>query len=812
MKGIVCGILSGDSLIVRFVDNPQAPIQIVCLEYLIAPKFGRSDGAVKDEPFGFDAWTFLRDNCIGKRVLVQSCRPTQQERIHPAFGHLSVIYTKVTLAETNQDVGLMVCREGWVKLREMKNFKSSTSQYMAELTKAQEEAKEQKKGIWCGKEGFVRKLPVKVNIENILNQKEFECNVEGIKNSTTLSLFVLPTHENIILSLAGVKPVTFDNEKMRELARVDARNKFLNKKVHIRITQFNEQFKNFNDVPSFIGSILDKPLQAAVADTVGKGYAFFNKKNQDYCPNTDDILMKQYFAQQKKNGFWETHDATAPEIAPSIAGIITSIKGSNGLNIIVEGQNKTIYLNNIKVPRYSTIIGSEAGGFEAREFLRKRYIKKFVSIDIEGQTEDRIYGTVSMKGVSINEELVENGLAEYSEPVFGIKSSRQQKIIEAERKAKAAKIGIWSEKFQPFLVTDYTSSKNLQEQLAQIQGKSVKCIIEYILSSTRYTVLIPELHWLIRVSLDGLIPLASNDKFGKIAKNFCQENILQSEVEIVAKSIDDKLCLFWVDMKQLDGQNIAIKILELGYSEIHPKFLATQETDIQYLKDAQDSAKARSQGIWCDHTRHLQELGRGTSYPVTVTAVWNPTTLVVQHNGDAFKTVTQILNTVETERIKEIPLKNDCLVYHVKGRFFRVRVENVDANKQVANVRLIDYHQPTEAKFEDLHVLPEALRSIPPQGRPITLAGLKAIEKTREEIKADCDYIWEIVKDAVLYLQVVKNDDAEPSVVLLDRETIDGAGCLGSVLVQKKIASYVEGEYPAEFSQIFAQLKAISVA
>jgi endonuclease YncB( thermonuclease family) len=495
-----------------------------------------------------------------------------------------------------------------------------------------------------------------------------------------------------------------------------------------------------------------------------------------------------------------------------MAGIITSIKGSNGLNIIVEGQNKTIYLNSIKVPRYSTIIGSEAGGFEAREFLRKKYIKKFVSIDVEGQTEDRVYATVSMKGVSINEDLVQNGLAQYCEPVFGVKSCRAQQIMDAEKKAKETKVGIWSEKFQPFVITDFTSSKKLQEQLEQIQGKSVKCIIEYILSSTRYTVLIPDLHWLIRVSLDGLIPLATNDKFGKIAKSFCQENILQSEVEIVPKSIDDQLCLFWVDMKQLDGQNVAVKILELGFSEIHPKFLATEEPAIQILKDAQDSAKSRNQGIWSDHTRHLQELGRGTSYPVSVTAVWTPTTLVVQHNGDAFKTVNQILKTVETERISEIPLKNDCLVYHIKGRVFRVRVESVDPNKQVANVKLIDYYQPTEAKFEDLFLLPEALRAIPPQGLPITLAGLRPIEKSREQVKADCDYIWEVVKDAVLYLQVVKDDSSEPSVVLLDRETIDGAGCLGSVLVQKKIASYVEGDYPPEFAQIFAQFKAISAS
>ena len=813
MKGIVCGILSGNSLVVRFVDNPQAPIQIVCLELLTAPKFGRSDGSIKDEPFGFDSWTFLRDNCIGKRVFVQQSRAFDKERIHPAFGPLKVIFTRVTLQDTNQDVGVLACRAGWVKIREFKNSRVSTSQYMAELQKAQEEAKEQKRGMWSGEEGFVRKLPVKVNIENILTQKEFEANVDGIKNSTTFSLFLLPTHENIILSLAGVKSVSFDDEKTREAAKTDARNKFLNKKIHIRITQFNEQFKHFHDnTPSFIGSIVDPLLQIAVADTVAKGFAVYNKKSQDYCPNADQILMKQFIAQQNKVGFWQTHDPEVVESEKSMAGIITSIKGSNGLNIIVDGENKVFYLNSVSVPRYSTIINIEAGGFEAREFLRKKYIKKFVSIEVEGQIEDRVYATVSMKGLSINEDIVQNGLATYSEPVCGVKSCRQQQILDAEKKAKEAKVGIWSEKFEPYVITDFTSSKQLQEQLAQIQGKKVRCIIEYILSSTRYTVLIPELHWLIRVSLDGLIPLAPNDKFGKMAKNFCQENILQSEVEIVAKSIDNQLCVFWVDMKQLDGQNIAVKILELGFSEIHPKFLENDEAEIQFLKDAQDSAKSRSQGIWNDRTRHPQELGRGTSYPVSVVSVWTPTTFVVQHNGTAFKTITNILNLTETERISEIPLKNDCLVYHVKGRRFRARVENVDPNRQKVNVNLIDYYQPTEAKIDDLFILPEALHAIPPQALLVKLAGLNTIEKPREQFKSDCDYIWEIVKDAVLYMQVVKEDISEPSVVLLDREKIDGAGSLGSVLVKKNIASYVEGEYPPEFKQIFDQFKVLSAS
>jgi endonuclease YncB( thermonuclease family) len=813
MKGIVSGILSGDSLIIRFVGYPT---QVVCLEYLVAPKFGRPDGKYQDEPFGYDSWAHLRDMCIGKRVLVTSAHQTLQTRTHPAFGKepLPVIFTRITLFDSQQDVGLEMCKAGWVKLREPKpntHFSNDQLQYMNELKAAQAEAESKKLGMWSGEKGFVRPFPITANVDDILARREFTCNIDQIKSTNSFSVFVLPTHENIIITLPGIRPLKNPDEKIRNVIRDQSRNKFLNKKVRVRIFQVND-FPNSSDVPSFIGCLLDERLDKAVADTIEKGFAILNRKNIDLAPNPDLYIKKQIIAQKNQAGYWAGTQFQMPAIPTTqMKGMITSVKGSNSFYLIVDGQRKIVTLNNVKVARFNTNIGCEPFGYEAREFLRTTYNKKIVTVDIEGVYEDRMYATISYKGVSINEVLCEKGFAEYDEPVCGIPSSRVEQIKKAQESAKAKKIGIWADvKPEPVKIIDYTYQKDIKEQCQYIQEqKKVKCIIEHIFSSSRFTVLIPEKMWLIRVSLNGLASLPIQDKFGHEAKLYCLDNFLQSEVEIEAVASDDHTSYIWVVMNLCDEvkTNVAVKILENGFSEIQTKHLSQEEIS-QDLKEAQALAKTRLMGIWGDRTRHSFDLVPGISYPVIVIAVWTPTHLVIQHKGPEMTRIEELLKDV-SERITDTPLKNDCLAYRVKDHVFRVRIENVIQEEAKANVKLIDFDRDVAASFTDLYVLPQELYKIPPQGRPVKQAALKYNEKTEEDKKTDVDKIWNVVKDAALYMQLVSNDENGSSVVLLDRPSVEGAGCLGSVLLQEGMATFVDCEHPAELHTIFETLKTI---
>ncbi|EAX93709.1 Tudor domain containing protein [Trichomonas vaginalis G3] len=819
LKGIVAGILSGDSLIVRFVDNVQT--QVICLEHLVAPKFGRSDGTFPDEPHGYASWEYLRDLCIGKRVIVHSNNPSNQTRTHPAFGPLTVTFTKIELYETQEDIGILACQNGWAKLRETKSVYPKHASYIAELTKAQEAAQAAKRGIWSETPGFVRQLPQKPNVEQILTTREFDCNIDGIKAATILSVFLLPNHENIYLNLAGCKVCYFkEDDPIREESKKDSINKFLNRKLRIRITSYLESnFQSYqnqaNEIPSFVGCIITPKMDLAVADSIKKGYATFYKKTADQCLDPNLYIHRQLLAQKEKAGFWAKNEPQSRinTNLQQMNGIVTSVRGSSGLYVLVEGQRKVIYFNDIHVPRFSTTVGCESNGFEAREFLRQNYRQKYFTIEIEAQFEDHLYGTISMKGKSINEDLVEKGLATVDkDPVCGVPSSKHAALVAAEERAKAAHVGVHASVTpDPFKFTDLTYTKNLNDKLNEYKGHRFHCIIEHILSTTRYTVLLTEEKVLIRVALNGLLPIAPNDHFGHDAKAFCMDNFLNTEAEIEILSLDEHTGTFYVNMYDSEKKNIAAKILMRGYSEIRPKILKSNEEKIpQELIDAQDKGKSFNEGLWQDKTRHLQDLQMGTVYPVSVVCVSTPTNIVIQHNGEALKTIAKELADMKLDesRFTEIPLKNDCLVYHVKNQSFRVRIEQINQNEKTATVRLIDYCTSTEAKFDDLYKLPPNLYTIPPQGRQVVLAGLQEVPKSPEKTKEDTRFIYELIQNACLYMHLVSDKDNDPSVILLDREKMEEAGSLSQVIIQKRMATYQEvPNLPPQFNNIFEILK-----
>ena len=798
MRGFVAGILSGDSLIVRFVGHQT---QVVCLEYLIAPKFGSST-QVQDEPFGYDAWAFIRDKSIGKRVLVQEARPTKTTRFHPAFGSLPVIFTRITLADTQEDLGLLACSEGWVKIRDMKDFKISNS-YMTELQKAQSEAEAAKRGIWSGKPGFVRRLPVRVDPDKLMRIREFDVNVEGIRTATSFSVNVLPTHENITLSITGCRPAnskSHESDKLYEESKESTRNKFLNRKIRVHLTQYVD-----GEYPYFSGYFVDQKMDLALADSIKKGFVLFNKKTQEQCPNTDLYLRSQYEAQLNKVGYWAKQDFQVQSQTGQFQGTITSIKGSDSFYISLEGNQKRIVkLNNVAVPRFSTVIGCEPYGFEVREFLRQNFHKKFVTVFVEGNTEDHLFGTIICNNISIQEALVEKGYAKIAEPVCKIQSAKIEQITRLQQQAKDQQIGIWAPtQPAPFVYEDYTVPNNPPPK--HLQGQKYNCIIEHIITSTRYKILIPEIKAFVNVSLNGLVNISQQDKFGQESKMYCYDSLLQTEAEVEFVTIDDyKTIIGWVVMRQ-NGQNIAIQILERGLSEISPKALKTTEIE-QSLKDAQNKAKSQLLGIWSDRTRHPIDLQPYQSYAVTVTSIFSPTQLVVQFNlGQMVQVETELMQP--TEKLTENPLKNECCVYRFNNKPIRARVETVNNQTGNISVTLIDYAQTREVKLDDLYKLPPSLYGLPPQGRVVTLAGLQLIEESKEQLKENTDKVWNAINKNQLYMWLISDDGPEPTVLLLDKPTIEGSGSLNYFLVQNKMATYQEGNYPERFQFLFDQLK-----
>ena len=277
--GKVYGILSGDSLIIHFSSESQLGDKIVSLEHLVAPKFGSINGQIQDEAFGYDSWDYLRTLAIGKEVFIPaSYKLSQNYRTHPSFGTLYIIFGRLFFADTNQDIGLLMTKAGWTKLRPY----SFLNEYDKQLLDVQKQAQEKRIGIW-GNNGFIRNLPVHYNSNDLLFQGEFDANVESIINGTSFCLFLLPKHELIKFYVAGCSAPSIKAEKNSKYSKESKKiiiAHFLHRKVHIRL------FSSCGN-SSFIGSFIDNHNDIII-QLISLGFAKYFRYNSEHVPCSDE--------------------------------------------------------------------------------------------------------------------------------------------------------------------------------------------------------------------------------------------------------------------------------------------------------------------------------------------------------------------------------------------------------------------------------------------------------------------------------------------------------------------------------------------
>lgn len=829
-RGIVDGILSGDSLIIRFLPPCKVPIQIISLEHLVAPKFGLPDGEIKDEPFGYDSWNFLRKLCIGKRVLVSpSFKDTKYTRFHPSFGHLPISFTSVCLydeEQKNPDVGILATRAGWVKLRSH-STNSNSSTYLSTLRAEEEAAKNAKVGIWSPEQGFVRQLPVPFTDEDIFSQREFKAIVKGVINATTLSLFLLPRHLQVQIQLAGCKPPrqTNDSNNLANEAKQTSIRTFLHREITIRICQKSEMNPNQKGEPSYVGCLIGAP-DTRIVKLISDGLAIYYPKTADFAPNADLYIQAEMQAKNSKRNIWANAPATQPKELKEFTGTCTSIRSSSSL-FLTNGEEKHIYfLSSVKVP-YFFYNGGGGGadvlGFEAREFLRNNYHGKQIRAVPNGYASNRDYATLYCGSVCINEEICRVGLSKHSEPFVGSPSERDSQIKTAEEEAKNKKIGLFADTLPaPITITDisqFSMKSKAQEYFSELQGKTLNVIIEHVAAGSKFHVYIPDRGLYIRTGINGLLPSSMKDKFGNEAKLFCQQNFMQCSAEINIQEIDISgsfLSEIIVLTKDNQRINIGKELIKKGLAEIHPKISAADPELVQLQKEA----IANGLGIWGDKTRHLRELHYGTVEKVKVISVWNPITYAIQFFGNQIETIEQTLvqplNPLSSEDIRQLHL-NDCIAVKTKvetvtssdlngvENIFRARIESFDeTNTKITSVKLIDLALDSK-DFTEVFKLPDELISIEPQSRTIRLGCLSLARTDKNE--QDVDIVKNVVTDAVLYMHLMY-DDEMPNVLLTDKPNVD-SGSLNAYLLSLGVGNYINHDVHEGMQEIANQLSTI---
>lgn len=803
-RGFVAGILSGDSLIVRFVSSQIAAVQIVCLEHLIAPKYGSTDGTIHDEPHAFESWNFLRNLCIGQRVLVAP--PTNKpdlSRSHPAFGRMPVFFSRVSLcSRSNDDVGLICVEAGWVHIRSPR----IRDKYVNSLFAGEDAAKRQKIGIWRPN-GFIRSLPVKYDPLDLVDQGEFDAIVESVINGTTVALFLLPRHEHIIFQIAACRSPSAKRDNGAEFGP-EARDYTIRSLLH---RQTRVRLCNVNDVGLFLGPILDR-TDRCIRGLIAEGLARFNPATADLAPSAIEYERCEAEAKATRRHIWADEEVFNTSIQ-TFDGEVRRILGTTALEVDVLGETRIVQFNCIKIPPFIPGGGSEPLSFEARERLRNLLIGKVVTCIVDGAIEGRFFCTVyAPGGVCVNELMCREGYGKICDPIIGRESEKIDAMRKGENDAKNAKIGVHSPKMPAILqLTDY--SLNIVKEVAlqhinEFRMKELHGIVEDVLGGNRFAILVPEQHLMLRCAVNGLLPLSPSDRLGREAMSFCAHNYLNRNINFVVVDVD-RSGGFIANMAIITPGNeiedIAAALLTEGLAELHHR-TASSMPNFDELYEIQERAKREGVGKWADKTRFEVNLEYNKFYAVRVLNVWSATELVVQFLTSTMQEIDNTLASVN-QPIKHQLMKNDLVVAQYDNNRYRARIEKAE-DPQTIFVCLVDVDMHVEVTMNNLFELPPKLDEIEPQALTVQLAYLDLVSRRQEDIQR----VIELTANNLLFLHLMYYTE-KPAVLLLDRQSINGNSLNAMVLYNAEVRlTDIDIDVGDEYNQLIANLKKIDAA
>uniref|UniRef100_A0A8C5QMV6 Staphylococcal nuclease domain-containing protein n=1 Tax=Leptobrachium leishanense TaxID=445787 RepID=A0A8C5QMV6_9ANUR len=351
----------------------------------------------------------------------------------------------------------------------------------------------------------------------------------------------------------------------------------------------------------------------------------------------------------------------------------------SGCAIIVRGQprggpppERQINLSNIRagnLARRAAIsqqdskdTPDEPWAFPAREFLRKKLIGKEICFTVEYKTpQGREYGMVYLgkdtSGENIAESLVAEGLASRREGVRAT-TPEQNRLVEIEEQARAAKKGVWSEGTGSHTIRDlkYTV-ENTRHFVDSMHQKPVNAVIEHVRDGSVVRALLLPDNYLVTVMLSGVkCPTFKRDgdaevpePFAAEAKFFTESRLLQRDVQIILESCHNQN--FLGTILHPNG-NITELLLKEGFGRCVDWSIAVYTQGSEKLRASERFAKERKVRIWRDYVAPTANLDqKDKQFVAKVVQVLNADAMVVKLNSGEYKTIH--LSSIRPPRLEE---------------------------------------------------------------------------------------------------------------------------------------------------------------
>lgn len=748
-EGTVKSVLSGDTVVVR---NARGAERTLSLAFINAPRLQ------SDEKSSFESREFLRKLLVGKVVRFSTLYSIPQKT-----GGSSREYAIISL-QGGEQLPDLVIREGWAALRDDADRKAElpgAADLLQKLEALEAHAKADEKGIWNTKQPRVesaRDLPDAKQFAEDHKGKAIDAIVERVLSGDRLicRLLLSPTQNvQTTVLIAGLRSPTTARtnpsngqtqpaEPYGNEAQTFVETRLLQRNVQVRVLGVSPNNLLVGEVRHPNGNIAEFLLKAGLARCVDHHSTWLGAE-------MGKLREAERVAKEQRAGQFQG-TTTTKKTGSEQEAVVSRVFSADTLYIRdKDGHEKRINLSSIRQPKPSDPKQSPFQA-EAKEFLRKKLIGKHVKVVIDGKRpgtdgyDEREMGTVTQGGKNVALLLAEAGYASVVRHRMddADRSPIYDELLAAEEAAQAEKKGMWAAKPQKQVqYVDYSESlEKAKRQLTMLSNKKkVPCVVDFVKSGSRFTVLVPRENAKLTFVLGGIRaprsargPQDTGEPFGQEAHDFAVKRCMQRDAEIDVHDTD-KQGGFIGDI-YINRESFAKTLVEAGLASVH-HYSAEKSGNANELLAAEKKAKEARRGLWHDWDPSQEAAEDGDDYvetnggangasngdapipkrmvdykDVNVTYI-DPATgrLKVQIKGDGQVNLQSLMNEFKSfhispsnsQALKDPPRAGDIVSakFTEDGVWYRARVRRNDREKKTSEVVYIDYgnseHQPWSA-------------------------------------------------------------------------------------------------------------------
>lgn len=487
------------------------------------------------------------------------------------------------------------------------------------------------------------KSPVKAIVENVLS-------------GSTIVVQLLPTFENVVLQLTGIRcPIIryktveeigpngnvvtvkkADPEPMAQEAKHFTEMRLLNRDVLIYLEGSREDKKEKVLIGSLIPIITtststqndnkttERPHQVELLERGFARYIDFENFDSIF---TDQFIDAEKIAKQKRLRIWKDYEAPESSLQEgdksiSQARVLEIVSGDKIRVRYEDGNEELLSLSCVKAPNIGGKNAQpEPWSIEAKDLLRSTIAGHPVTIQIDYRksiksnkdtqesneaTEDRKFATVRVNGKNVAIPLIKSGFVNFiKRNTDEDKPEDYKELVKASQNAVKDKKGLYGNQknTSKTLINDLTF-KNLGEiqKISHLLiGKKFKAVVEKVHAVHRFKLYLPQDHFKIIFNISGVnspsLKTATEEekKYIEEGVNFAINNILLKDVEVEIQSMNN-VGNFLGTIKINGKDTYVYNIIKEGFVEV--RGFVDKLSNSDQLKKAEEEAKSNPKRLY----------------------------------------------------------------------------------------------------------------------------------------------------------------------------------------------------------------------